>query len=151
MNTELISLFQSIRLERAALEARAKEAKAVEDQLKARILMDLDAAGIESVRASGMTVSRTTGLRLEITSHELLQQAMLDRMIQARDEGRPLQDGLLLQRTVSKANAIAVIRGLLGLSESDELSPASQDAQAAAASIGLRLVPVVDLSIRTSK
>lgn len=150
MNTELITLYTQLRSERAALEAKAKEIKAAEDSLKAKILMELEAAGIDSAKAGGMTVSRTTGLRLEIASHETLQQVMLDRMIAAHKEGRPLQDGLLLQRTVAKANATALIRGLLHLGENEDLNPTDPNAQAAAASIGLRLVPVVDLSIRKS-
>lgn len=151
LQTEMVTSLYELKTARAELESQVKTIKAQEDALRAQILSELDMAGLDSAKLGGFTVARTKGVRLEIASHETFQQVMLDRMNTARSEGRPLQDALLLQRTVAKTATLALLRSQLGLSDNDELDAASTDAQAAAAAMGLRLVPLVDLSVRKAR
>lgn len=150
MDTERIALYRQIRAARADLEAQVKACKEQEDALKQQILLDLEAAGIDSAKVDGYTVSRVTGVRVEIVSHETLQRVMFDRMKAADSDGRPLQDALLLQRTVAKNAALALIRERLKLAETDTLQVSAPEVADQAAALGLRLVPTVDLSLRKS-
>lgn len=73
---------------------------------------------------------------------------MYELMTKARAEGRPLQDGLLLQRTVAKNTVLDLIHSRLGLKDDEELDVNSQATIDEAAKLGLRLVDLVDVSIR---
>lgn len=150
MKQEQIKLYHELREARAKLEKKCDEIKAHEQAIKADILMELDKLGIDSFKEGGYTLSRKHNIRAEVTDHPILQDAMYALMTKAREEGRPLQDGLLLQRTVSKSSVIDLIRSRMGLREEDELDVMSEATQAEAAKLGIRLVDITDLTIRKS-
>ncbi len=76
---------------------------------------------------------------------------MFNLMSAAKAEGRPLQDGVLLQRTVSKSAVIDYLRNNLSLQADDELNILDEKTKSLADSIGIRLVDVIDLSVRKTK
>ena len=76
---------------------------------------------------------------------------MFNLMCKAKHEGRPLQDGLLLQRTVSKSSVIDLIRHNLNVREDEELNVTAPEVIEEAKRLGLRLVDDIGLNIRKSK
>jgi hypothetical protein len=147
---ELVALYNKLRQKRSELEKMATEIKSSEENVKAQLLMALDMFGLTSIKSNNTTISRTSTIRPEIIDHAALQEVMYKLMTEARAEGRPLQDGLLLQRTVAKNSVLAYIREQAGLSESDELDVSNPKVAEIAKSIGLNLRVVTDLSIRKS-
>ena len=139
MNTEQIKLYTEVREKRAQLEKKAAELKEIEAKIKAEILMNLEAQGLESCKEAGYTLSRKHTLRAEVADHTKLQECMFNLMSAAKAEGRPLQDGVLLQRTVSKSAVI------------DDLNILDEKTKSLADSIGIKLVDVIDLSVRKTK
>lgn len=148
MNKERIELYLKIRATRASLEEKVKECKAAEQQLKGEILSQLDLMGLDSAKEAGVTISKTRTVRVEVADQAALQLNMYDRMIKAQQEGRPLQDGMLYQRTASKTAVIADIKNTLGIPETDDLNIEDEAVKQAAAALGVRLVTVTDLSVR---
>ena len=142
MNTEQIKLYTEVREKRAQLEKKAAELKEIEANIKAEILMNLEAQGLESCKEDGYTLSR---------NHTKLQECMFNLMSAAKAEGRPLQDGVLLQRTVSKSAVIDYIRHGLSLQADDDLNILDEKTKSLADSIGIKLVDVIDLSVRKTK
>ena len=69
-------------------------------------------------------------------------------MVKAKEEGRPLQDGLLLQRTVAKTTVLDLIHARLGLKEDEEMDVNAQNTIDEADKLGLRLVDNIDISVR---
>lgn len=148
MLKEDIDLYNQIRDARAKLEKQAQYLKEKEQVIKAKLLATLTANGLDSITESGFTVFKKHNIRAEITNHEALQEVMYNLMTEARAEGRPLQDGLLLQRTVSKSSVVDLIHERLGLKEDEELDVADDTTIAEAAKLGIRLVDNLDISIR---
>ena len=151
MNTEQIKLYTEVREKRAQLEKKAAELKEIEANIKAEILMNLEAQGLESCKEGGYTLSRKHTVRAEVTDHTKLQECMFNLMSAAKAEGRPLQDGVLLQRTVSKSAVIDYIRHGLSLQADDDLNILDEKTKSLADSIGIKLVDVIDLSVRKTK
>lgn len=151
MKAEAIKLYTDLRDARAQLEKKVAEIKEAENKIKADIIAELDALGIDSFKEGGYTLSRKHNVRAEVTDHAALQEVMFDLMCKARQEGRPLQDGLLLQRTVSKSSVIDLIRHNLGVREDDELNVTAPEVVEEAKRLGLRLVDDIGLNIRKSK
>lgn len=148
MLKDTIILYKKIRDARASLEKQALVLKEKEEELKGQMLADLNAHGLESLSEGGFTVFKKHTIRAEITNHAALQDSMYELMTKARAEGRPLQDGLLLQRTVAKNTVLDLIHSRLGLRDDEELDVNSQATIDEAAKLGLRLVDLVDVSIR---
>ena len=113
--------------------------------------MNLEAQGLESCKEGGYTLSRKHTVRAEVTDHTKLQECMFNLMSAAKAEGRPLQDGVLLQRTVSKSAVIDYIRHVLSLQADDDLNILDEKTKSLADSIGIKLVDVIDLSVRKTK
>lgn len=151
MNTEQIRLYTEVREKRAQLEKKAAQLKEIEAGIKAEILMNLESQGLESCKEGGYTLSRKHTVRAEVSDHTKLQECMFNLMSTAKAEGRPLQDGVLLQRTVSKSAVIDYIRHGLSLQDDEDLNILDDKTKAIADSIGIRLVDVIDLSVRKSK
>lgn len=95
--------YAKIRLEREALDAKVKELKEKEDEAKAALVTEMNASGMPSVRLDslGRFVIKTS-IRYDITDIDLLVRAMLRRMVDNGQAGRPLSDGLLLQKRPAK-------------------------------------------------
>lgn len=148
MLLEYIEKYQEVRDARAKLERSVEKLKETETQLKASMLASLDASGLDSIKEGGYTVFKKHNIRAEITDHAKLQGVMYDLMTQAHNEGRPLQDGLLLQRTVAKTTVLDLIHSRLGLPEDQELDVNNQDTIDQADSLGIRLVDNIDISVR---
>jgi hypothetical protein len=151
MKAEAIKLYTDLRDARAQLEKKVAEIKEAENKIKADIIAELDALGIDSFKEGGYTLSRKHNVRAEVTDHAALQEVMFNLMCKAKQEGRPLQDGLLLQRTVSKSSVIDLIRHNLNVREDDELNVTAPEVVEEAKRLGLRLVDDIGLNIRKSK
>jgi hypothetical protein len=151
MKAEAIKLYTDLRDARAQLEKKVAEIKEAENKIKADIIAELDALSIDSFKEGGYTLSRKHNVRAEVTDHAALQEVMFNLMCKAKQEGRPLQDGLLLQRTVSKSSVIDLIRHNLGVREDDELNVTAPEVVEEAKRLGLRLVDDIGLNIRKSK
>lgn len=146
----LIDFYNKLRQKRSELEKMAAEIKSHEENVKAKLMMQLDVLGLTSVKSNHTTISKTSTIRPEIIDHAKLQETMYNLMTEARNDGRPLQDGLLLQRTVAKTSVLAYIREHAGLTDSDTLNASDPKVQEVAQSIGLNLREIPDLSIRKS-
>lgn len=148
MLKETIALYNKVRDARASLEKQASALKDKEEELKASMLAELNAVGVDSISEGGYTIFKKHNVRAEITDHASLQEAMYQLMTQAKAEGRPLQDGLLLQRTVAKTTVIDLIASRLGLNADEDLDVNAQDTIDEANKLGIRLVDKIDVSIR---
>lgn len=148
MLKETIALYNKVRDARASLEKQASVLKYKEEELKASMLAELNAVGVDSISEGGYTIFKKHNVRAEITDHASLQEAMYQLMTQAKAEGRPLQDGLLLQRTVAKTTVIDLIASRLGLNADEDLDVNAQDTIDEANKLGIRLVDKIDVSIR---
>ena len=148
MLLDYIEKYQQVRDARAKLEKDVENLKAAENALKASMLASLDATGLDSIKEGGYTVFKKHNIRAEITDHAKLQGVMYDLMTEAYNEGRPLQDGLLLQRTVAKTTVLDLIHTRLGLPEDKELDVNDQNTIDEADRLGLRLVDNIDISVR---
>jgi hypothetical protein len=148
MLKETIALYNKVRDARASLEKQASALKDKEEELKASMLAELNAVGVDSISEGGYTIFKKHNVRAEITDHASLQEAMYQLMTQAKAEGRPLQDGLLLQRTVAKTTVIDLIASRLGLNADEDLDVNAQNTIDEANKLGIRLVDKIDVSIR---
>lgn len=148
MLKETIALYNKVRDARASLEKQASALKDKEEELKASMLAELNAVGVDSISEGGYTIFKKHNVRAEITDHTSLQEAMYQLMTQAKAEGRPLQDGLLLQRTVAKTTVIDLIASRLGLNADEDLDVNAQNTIDEANKLGIRLVDKIDVSIR---
>ena len=119
MLKDKIELYNNVREARAKFEKQAQVLKDKEAQLKAEMLAELNAHGLDSLVEGGYTIFKKHSVRAEVTDHNKLQEAMFALMVKAKEEGRPLQDGLLLQRTVAKTTVLDLIHDRLGLKEDE--------------------------------
>ena len=148
MLKDKIELYNSVREARAKYEKQAQILKDKEAQLKAEMLAELNAHGLDSLAEGGYTIFKKHSVRAEVTDHNKLQEAMFALMVKAKEEGRPLQDGLLLQRTVAKTTVLDLIHARLGLKEDEEMDVNAQNTIDEADKLGLRLVDNIDISVR---
>lgn len=99
----MIIQFKEARAERASLEAKAKELKAKEDDLKAQILEHMQADGVQSVKYPDVGhVVITTKDHYEVRDKEWFCQTIISALLDAYKDGRPLDDGLIVQARPSK-------------------------------------------------
>ena len=133
---------------RAQLEAKANEIKEAENRAKAEILMSLAVSGQDAFRALGYTVSRTFKTHVEGADPVKFYETNFAQMAQARKEGRPSCDAMLLQRTVAKTNVLAFVRERLHLHDGVEIDPNDPAVKQILDEIGIKLVKAPDLSIR---
>ncbi len=103
---ELVAEYITIRTKRLQLEKEADGIKkGREGELSAQILQVMSAQGLKSANVSGLgrVVCRETS-HYEIHDIESLALQMLKVMVSAVRDGRPISDGLLLQRRVHREN-----------------------------------------------
>ena len=148
MLKDKIELYNTVREARAKFEKQAQVCKDKEAQLKAEMLAELAAHGLDSLTEGGFTIFKKHSVRAEVTDHNKLQEAMFALMVKAKEEGRPLQDGLLLQRTVAKSTVLDLIHERLGLKDDEEMDVNAKDTIDEAEKLGLRLVDNIDISVR---
>ena len=80
MLKETIALYNKVRDARASLEKQASVLKYKEEELKASMLAELNAVGVDSISESGYTIFKKHNVRAEITDHASLQEAMYQLM-----------------------------------------------------------------------
>lgn len=102
--TDLVESYIEVRTRRQELEAKANDIKNGEEQeLKTLILAEMAAQGMKSVHLEGVgRVTSRVSYHYEIKDMEKLSKCMFKAMATAIENGRPVSDGLLLQRRVSK-------------------------------------------------
>lgn len=122
------------RNERLALEKKAADLKRdIEEPLRVQILQVMAAQGLKSANVEGLgRVVCKESRHYEITDIESLAYQTFKLMVKAAEEGRPLSDGLLLQRRVHRENLDAMIEAAGGMGK--------------AAEFGVRSVTKTDLS-----
>lgn len=122
------------RNERLALEKKAADLKRdIEEPLRVQILQVMAAQGLKSANVEGLgRVVCKESHHYEIMDIESLAYQTFKLMVKAAEDGRPLSDGLLLQRRVHRENLDAVIEAAGGMDK--------------AAEFGVRNVTKTDLS-----
>lgn len=88
---------------REKLEAQAKLLKEKEDELKASLINEMSAQGMPSVKFDGLgrfVVKQVASYA--ISDIDKFSMAMLARMVDNANHGRPLFDGLMLQKRPAK-------------------------------------------------
>lgn len=156
MIAEHVSAYLALKTKRAQLEKYCKQLKESEDALKVQILATLDASGLESVKenvqvddvSQSVTVYKSHTIRAEVTDHNLLQEKMFSLMNEAKAKGVPLCDAMLYQRTAAKNNILELLQRQLNIPASEAVDVHSDAVINAAAAMGIKLVDVVDVSIR---
>lgn len=96
--------YAQLRAQREALDAQVKELKAREEEAKQRLIAEMDIQQMPSVRFEGLgrfVIKANTTYTIADTN--LFCRAMLQRMVDNGNAGRPLIDGLMLQKRPAKA------------------------------------------------
>lgn len=131
MVRQLAESYAKARAEREAADALAKDLREKEDDLKAQLINEMSLQQMPSVRLDGLgRFVIKNNSQYAITDLELFTRAILQRIVDNGKAGRPLSDGLLLQKRPAKT----VIEELLetgyftgaslaekGLAQSDKL------------------------------
>lgn len=102
---------KDLRIKRKAIEKKIDEIKEFESLLEGRLLMYLDAQGVESVRMADVgTLSKRKDKHVEIRDANKLA-AYVDRAITAaKQNGTPILDALcVFQRRAAKANILDIL------------------------------------------
>lgn len=146
----LIENYNKAKAMRQKLESKAEEIKATELDLQAQILMALDSAGVQSVKASGFTVSKTHKIVCQIADNIALADTMLTLMQKAKEKGCPAADGLLIQKRAAKEAVVDFIKAELGVPATDDLNIQDANVIQKCQEIGVTLVDNVSLSVRKS-
>lgn len=88
---------------REKLEAQAKLLKEKENEAKAALIQEMAAQQMPSVKLDGLGRFVVKSVAsYDISDVELLSRAILARMVDNGQHGRPLSDGLLLQKRAAK-------------------------------------------------
>lgn len=110
---ELVGAYVEARNQRLELEKEAEGIKKdTEEPLKAQILQVMAVQGLKSANVEGLgrVVCKETS-HYEIQNIEALAFQMLKVMVEAAQAGRPVSDGLLLQRRVHRENLDTMLDG----------------------------------------
>lgn len=140
MARDLAERYSQVRAQREALEAQAKELRQQEDELKDTLINVLSADQMPSVRFEGIgrfVIKPST--RYDIQDIDKLCWAMLTRMTENAENGRPLSDGLPLQKRTAKG----VIEELVETSD--------VPAEAMLAGMGIAAAEKMDLTFTRQK
>lgn len=95
--------YAQLRAQREALDAQVKELKEREEEAKQRLIAEMDIQQMPSVRFEGLgrfVIKAST--TYTIADVDLFCRAMLQRMVDNGKAGRPLVDGLMLQKRPAK-------------------------------------------------
>lgn len=99
----LAESYARIRETREKLEEQARLLKEKEAEAKAALITEMSAQGMPSVRFDGLgRFVIKPAVSYEVADIELLARAMLARMVDNGSHGRPLSDGLMLQKRAAK-------------------------------------------------
>lgn len=137
---ELVAEYVEVKAKRLKLEKDAEEIKkGREGELSALILQVMAAQGLKSANVEGLgrVVCKETS-HYEITDMESLAFAMFKVMVDAAQKGRPMSDGLLLQRRVHKDNLDSFLESII--------LPTDAEGQPSMAHLGVKKAIRTDLS-----
>lgn len=100
---ELAQKYVELRSWREELDRQAKDARALEDEAKALLISEMSAEQMPSVRFDGLgRFVLRPAVRYDIADIDRLMEAQMRLMIGNLENGRPISDGLLLQRRTAK-------------------------------------------------
>lgn len=95
--------YAAIRVEREAVAAKLKELQEQEEEAKQVLLTEMSSQQMPSVKFDGLgRFVVKTAVRYDIADINLVARAMLQRMVDNGKHGRPLADGLILQKRTAK-------------------------------------------------
>lgn len=100
---EMVEEYADLRTRRMELEKQAEEIKkGRESELKNLILLEMSSQGLKTANFEGLgRVTSRNKSYYEVQDPDRLAFALLGSLVKAGNEGRPLSDGLFLQRRVS--------------------------------------------------
>lgn len=135
--------YKEARRQRLELDDLSKKIKEeLEEPLKAELLEYLGSQGLQNAKTAHGTIAQRKNTRVEVLDIETVCSVMLENMLKLRDEGKPLADALLLQKTAHKANVTEVVNEILGNPNPDE-----EQFNEVASRFGMRAVSKIDLSL----
>lgn len=103
MVRSLAESYASLRAQREALDEQIKALKEQEEEAKARLINEMSAQQMPSVRFDGLgRFVIKTNTQYSISDDNLFARALLQRMVDNGKAGRPFSDGLMLQRRPAK-------------------------------------------------
>lgn len=112
--------YAQLREQREILDAQVKELREQEEEAKATLITEMSAAQMPSARFDGLgRFVIKQSVRYDITDIDVFVRAMLQRMVDNGKAGRPLSDGLMLQKRPSKT----IIEELMESGYIKELAP----------------------------
>ncbi len=145
--TSLVEQWRAVVKQRKALDDLSKQLKnGPEAELRSKILMYMDVQGMNGVKTACGTISRTTKNHLEMVDTEAFLRLQLQRMLTCLQEGRPLADALIMQKTPAKSNIFEMVKELTG---SGKETMTDDQFNAIAAGFGIKLVSDTDVSFKS--
>lgn len=100
---ELAQRYAEVRRQREELDKLVKEAKLREDEVKALLISEMSAEQMPSVKFDGLgRFVIKPAIRYDIADIDRLMETQMRLMIDNLEAGRPISDGLLLQRRTAK-------------------------------------------------
>lgn len=95
--------YAQIRAEREAVASKLKELQEQEEEAKQTLITEMSSQQMPSVKFDGLgRFVIHQSVRYDISDINLVARAMLQRMVDNGKSGRPLADGLILQKRTSK-------------------------------------------------
>jgi len=145
----IVDQWRAVREQRLELEKLAKKiADGPEQELKGKILMYLDVQGLKAAKTNSGTVSRKCTTHMQLNDIETACRYMFETMGMSVEEGKPLADCLILQKTAHKGIVTDIIRNALGTPDDVELT--EEEFNREASKLGMKIVTKTDVSF-TSK
>lgn len=96
--------YAQVRQSREAMDRQLQQLKEKEDALKAALIQEMQSQGMPSVKLAGLgKFNIRKASNFEIKDIELFCRAIMARMVDNANHGRPWSDGLMLQKRPAKA------------------------------------------------
>ncbi|MBQ3569588.1 MAG: hypothetical protein IJA20_02820 [Methanocorpusculum sp.] len=144
----LVEQWRTIRKQRLELDDLSKKLKnGPEAELRAQILMWLDSQNLPGVKTQHGTVSRTKKSHLEIRDIETFLQFQFGNMATCQQEGKPLTDALVMQKTPLKSGILEHVQQVLGLDNLDSIS--DEEFNKVASTFGIERVSTEDITFKS--
>lgn len=120
---ELVKQWRAVRKQRLELDDLSKQLKnGPEAKLRGQILMWLDVNNLPGVKTQHGTIGRTKKSHLEIKDIEAFLQFQFGELDNCKQNGKPLTDALILQKTPLKSGIIEHVQNILGIQDAGQLS-----------------------------
>lgn len=147
----LIAKWRAVVKQRMELDRLSKELKnGIEADLKGQILAYLDINGIPGVKSDVGFVTRTAKDHLEIRDLNKFLERQMEMFAQAKAEGRPVSDALILQKSPLKSEISNLVFEELGLNPGKDKVD-DNTFNTVAERYGLSRVSTADLSFRSAQ